>query len=189
MLPAKFSATGTYSARELDRARGFRLLAHAEIEAFIEDVTFEKAKMSVSNWDNRQVTSETLFCLLVHYHQGFPTDVDQPPAFPDTSRLKVKDAIKEAVTAALKQYRILQDNNHGVKEENLLRLILPVGIRRDDLDPLWITNLNEFGKKRGDVAHRAVGVQQQIDPRTEWQVVTELVIGLKKLDELIDALT
>lgn len=188
MLPAKFSATGTYRPRELDRARGFRLLAHAEIEAFIEDVTFDKAKTSVSNWANRQVTSETLFCLVAHYHQGFQTDAGQQPAFPDTSRLKVKEAIKEAVTAALKQYRTLQDNNHGVKEENLLRLILPVGVRRDDLEPLWITNLNEFGKKRGDVAHRSVGVQQQIDPRTEWQVVTDLLDGLKKLDDLIGAL-
>jgi hypothetical protein len=189
MLPAAFSATGVYSARELDRARGFRLLAHAEIEAFIEDVTFEKAKASVSNWDNHQVTSETLFCLLAHYHQGFATDADKSPPFPETSRLKVKEAIKEAVTAALKQYRVLQDNNHGVREENLLRLVLPVGVRRDDLDPLWITNLNEFGKKRGDAAHRAVGVQQQIDPRTEWEVVAGVVVGLKKLDELIGALT
>jgi hypothetical protein len=188
MLPAQFSATGAYSARELDRARGFRLLAHAEIEAFIEDVTFEAAKTSVSNWVNSRVTSDTLFCLIAHYHQGFATDAGQPLPFPDTSRLKVKEAIQEVVTIALKQYRTIQENNHGVKEDNLCRLILPIGVRRDDLDPLWITNLNEFGKQRGDVAHRAVRVQQQIDPRTEWQVVTDLVVGLKKLDELIGAL-
>lgn len=188
MLPTKFSATGAYRAGALDRARGFRLLAHAEIEAFIEDITFEKAKLSVSNWDNRQVTSETLFCLLVHYHQGFQTDVDQPPEFPHTSRLKVKDTIKSGVDAALNQYRTLRHKNNGVKEENLLRLILPVGVRRDDLDELWITNLNEFGKNRGDVAHRAVGAQQQIDPEAEWQVVKNLLIGLGKLDELLVAL-
>jgi hypothetical protein len=92
------------------------------------------------------------------------------------------------VVAALSQYRILHDKNNGVKEENLLRLILPVGIRRDDLDALWITNLNEFGRKRGEVAHRAVGAQQQIDPQTEWQVVKDLLIGLEKLDKLIVAL-
>ena len=38
MLPEKFSPTGDYSDRQLDRARGFRLLAHAEIEAFLEDI-------------------------------------------------------------------------------------------------------------------------------------------------------
>lgn len=188
LLPAKFSATGTYSARELDRARGFRLLAHAEIEAFLEDVTFEAARTSVSNWSHTRQTNDTLFCLMVHYHHGFAIDDLEATPFPDTSRPKVKEAIKEVVTVALKQYRAIHDNNNGVKEENLLRLILPIGIRKDDLDPLWITNLNEFGKQRGDVAHRAVRVQQQIDPRFEWQVATDLAVGLRKLDELISNL-
>ncbi len=188
MLPAKFSATGVYRPRELDRARGFRLLAHAEIEAFIEDITFEIAKQSVSNWVNHRVATESLFCLMAHYHSGFAIDAEDQPTFPDTSRSKVKEAIQEVVTVALKQYRSIHDHNHGVREENLYRLILPVGIRKDDLDPLWITNLNEFGKGRGDVAHRAVKVQQQIDPRHEWQVVGNLVEGLKHLDELIASL-
>lgn len=189
MLPAEFSATGNYRPRELDRARGFRLLAHAEIEAFIEDITFSVAKASVSKWVHQQVVSDTLFCLIAHYHSGFSIGSGQPATYPDVSRLKVKDAIQEVVTVALKQYRAIHDNNHGVREENLCRLVLPIGVRKDDLDPLWITNLNEFGKSRGDVAHRAVGVQQQIDPRTEWQVVNDLLNGLKQLDELVGALS
>lgn len=188
MLPANFSPTGDYSERELDRARGFRLLAHAEIEAFLEDACFETARASVAAWDRDRTTSNTLFCLIAHYHHGFAADELEQPPFPDTSRQKVKEAIKEVVTAAMKQYRSIHDNNHGVREDNLTRLILPIGVQKDALDPLWITNLNEFGKQRGDVAHRASRVQQQIDPRTEWQVITNLLVGLQKLDELIGEL-
>lgn len=188
MLPAKFSATGVYRPRELDRARGFRLLAHAEIEAFIEDVTFQIAKQSVSNWVNQRVASGSLFCLIAHYHSGFGIDLDEQPAFSSASRPRVKEAIEEVVAVALKQYRAIHDQNHGVREENIYRLVLPIGIRKDDLDPLWITNLNEFGKSRGDVAHRAVKVHQQIDPRNEWQVVSNLIEGLEQLDELICSL-
>jgi hypothetical protein len=186
MLPGNFSPTGDYSDRQLDRARGYRLLVHAEIEAFIEDVTFEAATKGVSEWTHTQKVSDSLFCLMVNYHHGFKVGgIDDDPPFLPTSRPKAKEEMKEVVDVAIKQYRKIQDDNHGVREENLLRLILPVGVRKDDLDALWITNLNEFGKRRGDVAHKAVKAQQQIDPRNELQVVDALVVGLKKLDQLI----
>jgi hypothetical protein len=187
MLPAKFSPTGDYSNRQLDRARGYRLLVHAEIEAFIEDVTFEAATKGVSDWSHGKGVSDCLFCLIVNYHHGFKVEgIDDDSPFPATSRPKPKDEMKEVVDVAIKQYRKIQDDNHGVREENLLRLILPIGVRKDDLDALWITNLNEFGKRRGDVAHKAVKAQQQIDPRNEFQGVEDLLVGLKRLDELID---
>lgn len=189
MLPANFSATGEYSPRELDRARGFRLLAHAEIEAFLEDVTFDAAKRSVSAWSRDRTTGDTLFCLIAHYHHGFAVDPLEAPPFPDSSRPKMKESIKELVDVAMKQYKSIHINNNGVKEDNIVRLILPIGIRKDDLDPLWITNLNEFGKQRGDLAHSTAKAQQQIDPKSEWQVVEDLVLGLRKLDELISDLS
>lgn len=189
MLPANFSATGDYSARELDRARGFRLLAHAEIEAFLEDVTFEAAKRSVSAWSRERKISDTLFCLIAHYHHGFAIDPLESPPFPDSSRPKMKESIKELVDVAMKQYRAIHNNNNGVREDNVVRLIIPIGVRKEDLDPLWITNLNEFGKQRGDVAHSTAKVQHQIDPRSEWHTVEDLVLGLKKLDELIAGLS
>src|SRR3546814_13221 len=81
MLPAKFSPTGDYSARQLDRTRGYRLLAHAEIEAFIEDVCFEAARTSISNWSKTKNVTDALFCLMAHYHNGFaiPSLDEEPP--------------------------------------------------------------------------------------------------------------
>jgi hypothetical protein len=38
---------------------------------------------------------------------------------------------------------------------------------------------------RGDVAHKSVKAQQQIDPKTEFDRVDALLPGLKTLDELI----
>lgn len=62
-------------------------------------------------------------------------------------------------------------------------------MRKDELDQLWLTNLDEFGKRRGDVAHKAIKAQQQIDPKSELQVVEDLVKGLRELDELIAKLS
>ena len=78
--------------------------------------------------------------------------------------------------------------NHGIKEENLLEILLPVGISESQLDPLWLADMNAFGTARGDVAHRSGTVYKVIDPHLEFNTVQKLLPGLKKLDELLNKL-
>ena len=186
MLPAKFSPTGDYSNRQLDRARGYRLLAHAEIESFIEDITLDAARSTISEWTRSRAVSDTLVCLIAHYHDGYDVDDEMlEPSFSEKSRPKVKESIKEVVEVAFRQYVQIHEKNHGVREVNLKRLILPIGVRKDDLDQTWIVNLEEFGKRRGEMAHKTAKVQQQIDPKAELDTVKDLLIGLKALDTLV----
>ena len=92
MLPATFSPTGDYSARQLDRSRGYRMLVHAEIEAFLEDVTFAAARKGVSEWVQTKKVSDCLFCLMVNYHSGFIIEgFDEAPPIPPEQRGKLKD--------------------------------------------------------------------------------------------------
>jgi len=186
MLPAKFSPTGDYSSRQLDRARGYRLLAHAEIESFIEDITLDAARSAISAWTHSRIVSDALLCLIAHYHEGYDTDDEGlEPKFPTNSRPKVKDAVKEVVDVAFRQYIQIHERNHGIREANLKRLILPIGVRLDELDQTWIVNLDAFGQRRGEIAHKAAKVQQQIDPQAELYAVRNLILGLKALDELV----
>lgn len=187
MLPQKFSPTGDYSDRQLDRARGFRVLAHAEIEAFLEDLGFEKAKSVVESWKATKSTTDSLFCLVSHYHVGFELSDESElgPKFEVSSRKKVKDEIQEIAERSLSQYASIINQNHGVREENLLRIILPIGVRKSDLDATWVTDLQEFGKRRGTVAHKSVSAHMVIDPQQEWVVVKNLLVGLEKLDSLV----
>lgn len=166
------------------------MLVHAEIEAFLEDVTFAAARKGVSEWVQTKKVSDCLFCLIVNYHSGFIVEgFDETPPIPPEQRGKLKDSIKELVENAMKQYQHVHAKNHGIKEDNLLRLVLPVGVRKDDLDDLWITNLNEYGKSRGDFAHKTAKAHQQIDPRKELQDVTALLVGLMQLDRLVTELS
>lgn len=189
MLPEKFSPTGSYSARQIDRARGYRLLAHAEIEAFIEDISREAAVEKIREWSNYRKPSDLLICFLAFYHGGWEEEASAERAFPSSSRSLVRDAVKEAVEIALRQYIQILNSNHGIREKDLKRLVLPLGVRLDELDPTWVTNMDEFGKKRGELAHKTVGAQQAIDPLSELDSVNDLLKGLKDLDAIIFNLT
>lgn len=154
----------------------------------MEEISLAAATRGVSEWVHTRKVSDCLFCLVTHYHHGFAIDgIDDDPLFEASSRPKAKRAIQDVVDVAMRQYRKIHGDNHGVREKNLLRLMLPIGVRKDDLDPLWITNLDAFGKRRGDLAHQTIGVQQTIDPRAELQAIEVLLLGLEKLDELVQA--
>lgn len=167
------------------------MLAHAEIEAFLEDIGLDKAREVIDGWKASKKTSDALFCLVAHYHAGFEVEDEEHlgEKFLPSSRKKVRDDIAEIADRAMTQYGAIVSQNHGVKEENLLRIVLPVGVRKADLDPTWITNLQEFGKRRGTIAHKSISAHQNIDPQKEWQDVSDLLVGLLTLDSLMQAST
>jgi len=184
-LPLNFSPTGTYNDRVRDRARGYRLLAHAEIEAFIEDIAKNALVAQTSSWKKTRKATTLIVSFLASYHAGFSSCEDDPTTLPVTSRPLVKERVDEAIDKAMTQYMHRLADNHGVRLDNLRRLLLPIGVELVALDQTWLTNIDEFGKRRGEVAHKAVGVQQAIDPQTEYQQVQALIDGLKELDGIV----
>lgn len=185
LLPRRFSPTGAYDDRVLDRARGYRLLVHAEIEAFIEDIAKNALISQAKAWKNGRKATQLIVSLLASYHSGFPGKENDPATLPVTSRPVLKERVDEAVEKATVQYLNKLTDNHGVRLDNLRRLLLPVGVDLDMLDQTWLTNIDEFGKRRGELAHKTVGAQQAIDPQTEYLEVQALLVGLKNLDEII----
>lgn len=187
-LPRKFSPTGSYTQRQLDLARAYRLLAHAEIESFIEDISRETAITKIRTWKSTRKSSDLIICFLASYHSGWAEKVEgelYQTLINDGTVAREKDTAEEAVDAAATQYISQIKNNHGVRQKDLRQMILPLGVRFSELDPNWITNLDDFGKQRGDVAHNSVSVVRAIDPQTELHRINDLVPGLKKLDELV----
>ncbi|MFO7578984.1 MAG: HEPN domain-containing protein [Nitrosomonas halophila] len=188
MLPAKFSSTGDYNDRQLDRTRGYRVLVHAEIESYLEDIAREAVTLAIQEWKSNRKPSTILLAFLAAYHSGWNTNDERENE--DIVRLakarsRVKDSINEAIDVAQKQYITSVRDNHGVKEKNFKRLIIPLGIEIDELDGTWLTNLDNFGASRGDTAHKTKRATGQINPEDEYKTVKRLVKGLKELDEKI----
>jgi hypothetical protein len=101
--------------------------------------------------------------------------------------------ITEKINSAIKSFRKVIDNNHGLKEKNILALLLPIGINNNDLDPnnTWLATMSTFGEKRGLVAHKSSTSYMTIqtpDPANELNTVNQITDELLRIDELINNL-
>jgi hypothetical protein len=191
MLPTTFSPTGNYTERQQDHARGYRLLAHAEIEAYLEDVSRATVTEAIRRWKNEGQPSKPLIAFLTSYHSSWSVNdsiSNEEIIQIAKSRVNIKESVEKVINLAQTQFMQRVKDNHGIKENNFHVLILPTGIDPSELDATWITNLNNFGSLRGAVAHNSKRATGQINPKDELNTVTSLVLGLEELDKRINQL-
>ena len=195
LLPDPFNPTGDYTDDPTvgTRALSFRVLSHAEVETYLEERVVEIAKVALVAWKkSKTVSIPTLHLLAFSGHQmQVPPEALEPPT--ENKRKVWKDLvdITERLTNSVTTFiNRTSRQNHGVKEENLLAMLLPIGFPHDRCDELLLANLNDFGALRGEAAHSsgARQVQQAIDPKNEYDRVQLLILGLVSVDEELDRL-
>jgi hypothetical protein len=180
-LPAVFSPVGNYTDRQLDYARGYRLLAHAEIEAFLEDRCRQVANSTLKQYRvDRQPKSVLLNLLSFHLVQDQLSNNKMKAIYSAK-----KDHCDESLTDANSAYNKVLSKNQGIREDNMLKMILPIGLDPAKIDATWLNTLDAFGANRGEIAHTSIKTQQQIDPQDEFKTVKSLLKGLETLDGLV----
>ena len=188
----EISSTGSYSESQLSRTAAYRVLAHAEIEFYLEERAWEVVQNAKTLWDKSGKNTRTLICLL-----GFSgLTMDKPPdtLTPQKGSKTVKEEkikISKKIDLAVESFKRVISQNHGVKEDHILSLLLPIGIDSDDLDPAWLATMNTFGEKRGLVAHKSATSYMTIqtpDPANELNTVNQITDELLRIDELINNL-
>jgi preprotein translocase subunit SecA len=187
LLPDGFSPTGDYSDRQMDSARGYRILVHAEIESYLEDVVKDVVLDCIKLWKENRRPSSLLVAFLASYHSSWNVndDTSSQEIIQKSRPRRKKDSVNEIIDLAQAQFIAIVKKNHGVREKNFKSLILPTGVDIDELDQTWLTDLDNFGGLRGDIAHNAKRTTDQINPKDEYNRVISLLDGLKDLDILI----
>lgn len=182
MLPSRFLATGLYPDRVHQRAAGFRLLVHAEFESFVEDLVTSHVTARLAAWSTGRKSSITLAALLAYDEVAGkpPTSVITPPQKPSKV---LGERLEDAANRYNQQVRVY---NHGVRELNLLSMLLPIGIDAGDLDISWLSSVDAWAQERGDFAHKSAGkIGTRLDPAKEYAQVKALLVGFKDLDRLV----
>jgi hypothetical protein len=188
----RISPTGSYSERKLALTIAYRVLAHAEIESYLEDRVWEAAIHAKNNWDNHRKPSQTLISIVVFCGQMMELPPDTLTPLKGNKKISPeKIEIDEKVNIAINALQRVIKQNHGLKELNLLALLLPIGIDSNDLDPAFLATMNTFGEQRGLVAHSSAisyRATQLPDPVTELIRIQQVTSELMKLDERISNL-
>ena len=105
----KINPLGSYFDRQLALTLAYRVLVHAEIEAYFEDRVGEVVLNAKKNWDNQGKTCRTLICLLGFSGQMMeaPPDTLNPPKGSKTlppEKIKFNKKIDLAIIAILNDY-------------------------------------------------------------------------------------
>jgi hypothetical protein len=170
-LPPPPQSKTSYTPQELDLTRSYVLLAHAEIEAFCEDLAGAKARSARNTFDARGKVTPSLRRILSYYICK--------------ERKSWSEVLKPSVPTvriAWQSHLSTIESNNGVKRQNLEKLFYPVGIVEPHLDATWLAEMDSFGSNRGNWAHNSIKVLNVPDPASEVATVAKLLQGLLDLD-------
>jgi hypothetical protein len=191
LLPKKYSPTGDYTSKQRDMAMAYRLLCHAEIEQYIEDSSLSVVQTKIASAKSSGRANLTALTLIAYHRTGWEgllnNEVSKYLPKKKEERNLFKDPLGKLLDESLQTYRVqMVNNNNGIRVENLQKLLRPIGVNFDSLDEEWLIAIDDFGKLRGKIAHTSgVGITHLIDPKTEADLVTILLVGLNSLDNLL----
>ncbi|MGG0418743.1 HEPN domain-containing protein [Priestia aryabhattai] len=168
-------------AKIQDYLKGYRLLIHAEIEHYIEEMSFLLVKKAFSRWKSEHHSSFVLTSILVYTDLGLSIKQKDDRT---KNILTLDDRVNKAVTNYFRDI----SQNHGIKEDNLVKLLTPLGVGIEQLDQAWVATMNSFGSDRGTIAHKSARASQAIDASTEKNTISIILAGLKDLDEIFNSL-
>ena len=89
----------------------------------------------------------------------------------------------------LTSFKSLIDKNNGIRKENILKLVIPLGVDYSSIDPTWLTTIDSYGSSRGQVAHNSFSVQQQLDRNGELNNLGFVLKGIEEMDIKIQKLS
>jgi len=165
-LAAERAEPLTYSA-DADDLAAFRLLAHAELEDYLERKARDAlAKLNAEFKAGKNLVRDNLVLLVVA--RTLKTELRFDVAhWKDDCHKVLKDA-DEWIS-----------NNNGIKEASFTTLSIFMGYMPDEIDGGLAASLSSYGAARGDVAHKSVTRVRTINaPSVEAKNLDDLLIGL-----------
>lgn len=176
---------------EIRKIIAFRLLVHAEVEEYIEESCRAIANGAWARWQSSAQPTKPLLALVAFsaQHLGLPPGEWQAPQPTQRKLWPDKVTLTNRVNLAISAYNMLLKENHGIKESNLMRVLLPVGVPWSDVPPVLVAQMDSYGASRGAVAHVSFGsVSKSVSPVDEWDSANNLVAQLKDLEAIFELL-
>lgn len=159
----------------------------------MEDRAWGVALKAKRAWDEKSMLTKTIVTLIAFSGRLMerPPNTTQPEQTGQSGQWDERAKVSKKIDMAVNDFHRVVEGNHGIKEENVVNLLLPIGVECDELDGVLIADLNSLGESRGLVAHKAFqtySVTQQIDPKDEMKKVNSLIDNLTSIDAMFEKL-
>lgn len=167
-LPMEEEPLGEYSGEQLDEASAFILLAHAELENYLECLSTEVCDALVERVKTNHYDENTSVFLI---------------RTADNSKQHKFIPLEVALEGQGKHAFVVRGNN-GIKETDYNKLFDSLGIDVEALNPDVLSESDAFGAKRGGIAHLGVraGIQHNVNPFEERELMARLLVHLRDFD-------
>lgn len=170
-LPA-IKPRGNYTDKEQDDMRSYSFLVHAEIEFYFEEIARGTIIRALNRWKKDHNNKSHILLSLVCFCKETLTTPD----------------ITTRIHQACHYYEKVLKKNNGIKEANILNILLPIGIEKVDIDITWLNTLSAFGETRGNIAHSTARVQNSLDPLSLKTTVNLILSEIQGIDKKIQKL-
>ena len=182
LLPPKFSPTGNYKNQTYEKARAYKVLTHAEFEYYFEEISYTIAKNAYNKWKDHNIASPPLLALCVYYSGSYSPIPDRKDG--NLSGEDINKRVKDAFTDYASR---VKSKNHGIKESNVLQLLLPIGLEASKLDNDLLIALNNYSASRGEIAH-STRAKQVLTPKDAMVSAMDLLHLIMPLDEYLNSM-
>lgn len=173
LLPSRWPLLA--SDAQSERARAFTLLAHAEVETYLEEMVLGYADRRVTEWIRGGPPS---MCIV-----GLAKAAIREVAEVDKDKRSTRDVVLLG-KRQLSEY--LKIRNHGVREKQLRRMFLPIGMELTSLPLGFPQSLEAWGIRRGGFAHQG-GYVNIPNPKGEYDDARQILAYLMKIDRTLRA--
>ncbi len=192
LLPAKFDVRGIYGNQYHDMAAAYAVLMHAEIEECLEAIALNAVRLCVNQGRGHSVGQSTAALMAygpLMYAEGATIESYKKVIMLSVGSLRYKHL--SSLQDLQRQFTKTVRSNQGIREANIYRLFLPVGLPFPYLNNLsfrgtvagnWLQKIDEFGQQRGKVAHQANTVYQPLDPKYQYEMVQLILRGIRVID-------
>lgn len=174
LLPA-IDPLVNYDESAEDSIAALAVLVHAELQHFLENRCLEVADKAVNTWHQDSRPRTTVISLVAYCHSEGSSAL--PSQLPSN-----KPAVRVVVDAAKRHYSQLVHRNNGVKEDDLIKLLLPIGVREHEVTVNLAASLDWLGSRRGSAAHSSYAHREWIDPQELSAVIVRILRELRNLD-------
>ena len=132
------------------KIKSYIFLSHAIIEEYLESIALHVAGTAVSEFVQNNTLTTAAVGLI---SSGLIGRIEEDGISRKLRREPFED-IPLFLTTAFGRFKSVVSNNNGIKNEDQLRILLPIGVDPAIEDSPTMAALDGFGGKRGAIAHQ-----------------------------------